>query len=60
MDIPVMDILKDKVSKKQIVAIVGILTVADPYLRAAICVIAILAQAILDWRKPAEVLKTNT
>ncbi len=51
MDIPVLDIVKDKISKKQIVAIVGILTVPDTYMKAGICVIAIVIQGAIDLYK---------
>ncbi len=46
------EILNEKVSKKQIVAIAAILTLtAEPYLVAGVALAAILVQGILDWRK---------
>ncbi len=51
-----MDIswIADKISKRQVVAVIGMLVVEDPYLRTLICLTAIASFTILAWRKQRE------
>lgn len=49
-------IINDKIGRKQVIAIVAIVTLSsEPYLVALIAGIAIAAQAILDWKKPRSI-----
>ena len=46
-------LINDKIGRKQLIAIVAIVSLAnEPYLLAGVALAAILTQAVLDWKHP--------